>query len=93
VNRRVLGALGGLVLVAGLAVYATTGYVRVRQLRLEIDAMEKEMTALREQAATLATTIDRLRHDPDYLEKIAREEHGLARPGETILKFPSSRSR
>jgi len=89
VNRRVLGALGGLVLVTGVATYATNGWVRVRQMRLEIEAMERDIVALRAKAAQLAQTIDRLRNDPDYLEKIAREEQGMARPGETILKFPS----
>jgi cell division protein FtsB len=89
VNRRLLGALGGLVLVTAVATYATNGYVRVRQLRLEIDAMERDIAAMRARAGQLAQTIDRLRNDPDYLEKIAREEQGMARPGETILKFPS----
>jgi cell division protein FtsB len=89
VSRRVLAALGGLVLVTGVATYATNGYVRVRQMRLEIAAMERDIVALRAKATQLAQTIDRLRNDPDYLEKIAREEQGMARPGETILKFPS----
>ncbi len=29
------------------------------------------------------------RNDPAYLERIAREERGMVRPGETVLKFPS----
>jgi cell division protein FtsB len=32
--------------------------------------------------------VDRLRTDPAYIEKLAREELGYVRPGETVLKFP-----
>ena len=34
----------------------------------------------------------RLLDDPAYIEKLAREEFGMVRPDETVLKFPSSRS-
>jgi cell division protein FtsB len=34
-------------------------------------------------------TVDRLRNDPHYIEKIAREDLGLVRQGDTVLKFPS----
>lgn len=88
-NRRWLGALGGLVLATGVATYATNGYVRVREMRLEIEDLERDIVTMRAKAAQLAQTIERLRNDPDYLEKVAREEQGMARPGETILKFPS----
>ncbi len=88
-TRRVLGALGGLVLVTSVATYATNGYVRVRQMRLQIDAMERDVAAMRDKAGQLAHIVDRLRNDPDYLEKVAREEQGMVRPGETIWKFPS----
>ena len=39
-------------------------------------------------AETLTRMIDRLRHDPAYIEKLAREEHGFVREGESVLKFP-----
>lgn len=45
--------------------------------------MQKENEALRER-------IYRLRHDDLYLEKIAREDLGLVRPGEMIYRFTSS---
>ena len=34
--------------------------------------------------------MERLRHDPAFIEKLAREEFGYVRPGETVLKFPSA---
>jgi cell division protein FtsB len=89
VRPRVLGGAVLLLLVAGLAVYGWQGMVRVRELRAELRALERENVALREQAQRLTQVIDRLRNDPAYLERIAREERGMVRPGETVLKFPS----
>jgi len=37
--------------------------------------------------------VTRLRSDPDSIEQIAREELGLIRPGERILKLPPSGGR
>lgn len=48
--------------------------------------MQKENEILRER-------IHRLRHDDPYLEKIAREDLGLVRPGEIIYRFTSSESK
>ena len=85
---RVVGALV-LLLFVGLAVYGWQGVVRLRQMRDQLHTLERENAALRQQADRLAQVIDRLRNDPAYLERIAREERGMARPGETVLKFPS----
>ncbi len=87
-SRRVLGACAAVLLVTGLAVYGVTGLVRVRAMHREIEAAERDLAALREQAERLKVTIDRLRNDPAYLEKLAREEHGLVRQDELVLKFP-----
>ncbi|MCL6596511.1 MAG: septum formation initiator family protein [Firmicutes bacterium] len=61
----------------------------VHALRREIARTERDIASLRARAAALSETIHRLRHDPDYLERLAREEHGLVREGETVLKFPA----
>jgi cell division protein FtsB len=89
VRARVLGAGAVVVLVAALAVYGMTGLVRVRAMQREIEAAERDITALRTQAEKLTVTIERLRNDPAYIEKLAREEHGLVREGDTVLKFPA----
>jgi len=87
VRRRLL-ALGVAALALVLAVYGVGGALRVRELRRQLEAAEREIAGLRAQSRRLAETIERLRHDPDYLEKLAREEHGMVREGETVLKFP-----
>jgi cell division protein FtsB len=88
VKPRVVGAVLALLLFAGLAIYGWQGVVRLRHMRAQLLALERDNAALREQAERLTQAIDRLRNDPAYLERIAREERGMVRPGETILKFP-----
>ena len=48
--------------------------------------MQKENEALRQR-------ISRLRNDNYYLEKLAREELNLVRPGEVVYRFPNAESR
>ena len=85
--RLVVGVLV-LVILLGLVVYGWQGVVRLRLMREQLHALERDNVTLRREAERLAQTIDRLRNDPAYLERIAREERGMVRPGETVLKFP-----
>ncbi len=88
-SGRVLGAAVGLMLATVLGVYGVTGVQRIREMRREIDAAEAEIAQLRGASQKLTETIDSLRNDPAYIEKLAREERGFVREGDTVLKFPS----
>jgi cell division protein FtsB len=48
---------------------------------------------LRARTEALTRTVDRLRTDPAYIEKLAREDLGYVREGETVLKFPKGGAR
>jgi cell division protein FtsB len=89
VRLRVVGGALIVLLLVGLGIYGWQGVIRLREMRAQLQTLERDNVALRQQAERLARTIDRLRNDPAYLERIAREERGMVRPGETILKFPS----
>jgi cell division protein FtsB len=78
-----------IVLAVVLAVFGVKESVRAWQMRRDMRAVERELSTLRAQQADLAKTVDRLRTDPHYIEKLAREEMGMVREGETVLKFPS----
>jgi len=54
---------------------------QVKQLRSEIDRLHQENSELTQEVKALRT-------DPKAVERIAREEMGLARPGEMIFKLP-----
>lgn len=76
------------ILVVALAGYGVSGLRRVSQMRHELESQERELAALRQRTETLSEAVERLRSDPAYIEKLAREEFGYVRAGETVLKFP-----
>jgi cell division protein FtsB len=89
VSPGLLGGAGLVLLALGLVVYGGHQMLRVRHMRGEIAAMERDIVTLRARTDELSRTVERLRNDPAYVEKLAREELGYVRPGETILKFPT----
>ncbi len=48
-------------------------------------ALGREVQMLRFENGRLADEIDALRRDPTAIERVAREELGLIRPGETVF--------
>ena len=56
--------------------------MRVEILRLEGEVTEEKKIAMRRKVA-----IDALRNDPETVERYAREKLGLARSGETVIRF------
>jgi cell division protein FtsB len=78
--------------IAALTVILIVGlfYPKVRQMR-DLEAHEQrlreEVDLEKELLRHLQTKQERLRSDPRFVEKIAREELGLAKPGETVFKF------
>ena len=84
-----LGTFAMVALALGLAVFGVKESVRAWQMRRDMHAVERDVQTLRAKQAELTRTVDRLRNDPLYIEKLAREEMGMVREGETVLKFPS----
>lgn len=70
-----------MLVVGGLAL---TGLAPARQAFLQqqrIAAEERKLAALEAENARLAERLQRL-NDPEYVEKLAREQLGLVKPGE-----------
>jgi len=90
VSPRLLGSGAVALLTLGLAVYGGNQVLRVSHLRQQMETIERDIVTLRARAEELSRTVERLRHDPALIEKLAREEFGYVRPDETVLKFPSA---
>ncbi len=60
-------------------------YARILQLKEDIKELESEIQNLKAKNESLAEEIELLKSDK-YIEKIAREELGLAKPNDIILK-------
>jgi cell division protein FtsB len=51
--------------------------------------LERTIHDTRERIETLRGRIDRLRRDPDTLERLAREELGMVRPTDVVIVLPA----
>jgi cell division protein FtsB len=80
-------------LVAGLAVlllqdvFGTHGVLAMRRSMQEAQQVQQEINRLNAENQQLQDNVQRLKSDPAAIEKIAREDMGLARPGEYIFKI------
>ena len=57
------------------------------RMRSEILRLETEVTSEEDLARQNKVQIEVLRNDPETVERYAREKLGLARPGETVIRF------
>lgn len=67
-------------------IFSEHGLTDLNMLRKERAQISKENQALERKNQTLRVEIDRLKHDPDYIESIARRELGMVGKDEVILK-------
>ena len=58
-----------------------------RRLRAEKAAIELDIQKEAEQLRMLKLKQEKLQEDPRFIEKIAREDLGYAKPGETVFRF------
>jgi cell division protein FtsB len=70
------------------ALLGDNGVLQLWRLQAEVESLHREVQALEAENERLARAIAELRHDPAVIERLAREELGLVRPGERVLRFP-----
>jgi cell division protein FtsB len=81
-------------LIAGLGllliqdIFGTHGVLATHRSLQEAAAAQKEINRLNEENRQLQDHVQQLKTDPATIERIAREDMGLARPGEYIFKIP-----
>jgi len=90
--RQYGGTLLGLMLLALFVhdIFGTHGYLAMRRTQLEINKVKADIEQLNKENVQLEEEVKELKSDPHKIEKIARDELGLARPGEVIIKIPQS---
>lgn len=70
-------------------VFGPHGYLVMRRKQQDIQKVNAELDRLNKENASLENDIKELKTDPQTIRKIAREELGLAKPGEIIIKLPA----
>ena len=71
-----------------LAVFNDKGALRVRAQAEKLDTLNSEIAKLATENKQLSTDIKALQSDPTTIEKFAREELKLVKPGEIVLVTP-----
>jgi cell division protein FtsB len=69
-------------------VFGTHGLLAMRRAQKEAAAVQQEIDRINKENHQLQENVKALKTDPAAIERIAREEMGLARPGEYIFKVP-----
>ena len=83
--------LGLLVLVLVVHdVFGTHGFLAMRRTQSEINKVLADLDQLNKENMQLEQEVRELKTDPHKIEQIARDELGLAKPGEVIIKIPLS---
>ena len=86
--RRKAATLASVLLLIALivgALFGDRGMLRLVEQRKRSQALERELESLRAENLRLSEEIHALKTDPRAVERVAREQLGLARPGETVF--------
>lgn len=64
------------------------GLIAYLRLRGESVQLSGRIEALRQREVRLHQEIEALQNDPDYIERVARKQLGLVKPGEVVILLP-----
>lgn len=94
-ENRLLKIILGLVVVSFLWLLLApgTGVYSLLKARNKVSNLEAETQELIRANEELRAEIDRLKNDPEYLERIAREKYGLMKKNEQVFDFSKSPQR
>ncbi len=68
-------------------VFGDMGLLKYIELNRTKQNLQQQVVEISRQNEEIKTQITLLRNDPFYKEKLAREEFGLAKPGEYIFQY------
>lgn len=87
-KQRVFLSVAALILCSMLffIIFSEHGFIDLKNLKNERDQLVNNNKQLTQKNLSLSTEIDRLKHDPEYIENVARRELGMVRKDELIIK-------
>lgn len=74
-------------------IFGNNGLADLRQARKEHDHLVEKNQAIRQENVILYREIDRMNHDPYYLEEVARKELGVIGPGEVVIRMKNEQEK
>lgn len=82
-----------IVLLSLVTIVGERGALHLWRLRGEKSRLDAQNYRLQKENESLRRRVDGIRNDEDYLEKAAREELNLVRPGEIVYRFQNQGTR
>lgn len=67
-------------------IFGEHGFMDLNTLKAEKDQLSEQNETLVRKNLSLSVEIDRLKHDPQFIENVARQELGMVGENELILK-------
>ncbi|MGD1968674.1 MAG: septum formation initiator family protein [Desulfobacterales bacterium] len=67
-------------------IFGEHGFIDLNALKAEKVQLNEKNDRLTQENFSLSVEIDRLKHDPHYIENVARQELGMVGENELILK-------
>ena len=77
-------ALGGIVI---FSLFYLPSLSKYHDLKQQQDELDEQLEKIGKEVQSAREERDLLKNDPEYLEKVIRDEMGLVKPGEIIYKF------
>jgi len=68
-------------------IFGDMGLVKYYRMKSQCNALAEDIGKLKQDNARLRKDVYALKSDPAYLERIARDKLGLARPGEIVYYY------
>ncbi|MBI4166529.1 MAG: septum formation initiator family protein [Acidobacteria bacterium] len=72
-------------------IFGNRGYFALRRRRQELQSLEQQVQKLKQENQQLELDIKALKSDPKAIERLAREQMKLAKPGEIIYVLPEKK--
>ena len=76
-----------LIIIGILIIAFLPGFARLQELKQRLADIEDQIKKAQNQNAAFEERITQLQNNQDYLETVAREQMGVVRKGETVLKI------
>lgn len=68
-------------------IFGEMGVIKYFRMKAQYNRLTREIGILGSENAKLGNEVRMLRTDPDYIERVARDKLGLARPGEIVYYY------
>ena len=78
----------GLLALVVHSVFGEGGHMDLKAREAEYEQLNQQVDDLEKENRRLTDEVKQLRSDPDAIERVAREQLKMARPGETVVTLP-----